>query len=615
MNCIKCGKEITPGTEACSYCGEPALEEVPEETEETQDNTGKLTVSGSDLAITPDAPANDHNEKNDKPDYGVEESDPGLETDANKKKSGKKKIIIGFSIIALIIVSLAVSILMVKILPERRLKSLLSLGEKYLSEMNYEDAIAAFEEALQIDPKTEDAYIGIANVYIGLKDYKKALDAIERGISVLGETDKLLELRTQIEELMRQQEQEEAEKLTAQGDSTTPASAEDWSFDLYDILRYDVFGKDVSEWTQADFEAYLEANGYASTDFDSEEPQYAAGLRGGGVSFCGGDIEIEYGPSHIWSVSKRSFSPEIETSGTVLHYDFPSLDQITEKAFLERLPSEVGDLLSQNYQNAFFTNGRCYRMEGSIDKWCVYYPDEASPEMPVRMYVFELENHAYCVAFSSDSGELIQISEEEPMGIGEDAAQRSTGAGPATADSDTDITVYVEGCDFRNSHWGDTVDDISKSEADWAYFEACDSTDFPGCKYYSRTFEGKYGFSQVLYYFDEDGKLFQGTFSTATLDANEAVDNFNELVDDFDGKFGYYDYRLVNCDDDTLKEKLEQAEGCALAGWQLGDSTRVIVSVIPSSPLYFVEIGYFKQDAPHNREKGVYKIWNDLSPD
>ena len=39
------------------------------------------------------------------------------------------------------------------------------LGERYLDALDYEQAIAAFEQAINIDPKNEDAYRMLAETY------------------------------------------------------------------------------------------------------------------------------------------------------------------------------------------------------------------------------------------------------------------------------------------------------------------------------------------------------------------------------------------------------------------------------------------------------------------
>lgn len=48
--------------------------------------------------------------------------------------------------------------------PEQRLKSSLSLGNRYLNEMNYEQAVLEYSEALEIEPRSEEALKGILEV-------------------------------------------------------------------------------------------------------------------------------------------------------------------------------------------------------------------------------------------------------------------------------------------------------------------------------------------------------------------------------------------------------------------------------------------------------------------
>ena len=55
----------------------------------------------------------------------------------------------------------------------------LSLGERYLAEMDYERAVAAFEMAIELEPRNIDAYIGLARAYDGLGDTDLALETLE----------------------------------------------------------------------------------------------------------------------------------------------------------------------------------------------------------------------------------------------------------------------------------------------------------------------------------------------------------------------------------------------------------------------------------------------------
>ena len=50
------------------------------------------------------------------------------------------------------------------------------LGQKYLTELNYTEAVASFTEAISLDPDNIQAYIGRAEAYMALGEYDKALD-------------------------------------------------------------------------------------------------------------------------------------------------------------------------------------------------------------------------------------------------------------------------------------------------------------------------------------------------------------------------------------------------------------------------------------------------------
>lgn len=67
------------------------------------------------------------------------------------------------------------------------------LGVKYLSEGNYEEAIIAFELAIQIEPKRAEAYIGLADVYTAQGNASMAVQILNQGKEAVGETDELLQ--------------------------------------------------------------------------------------------------------------------------------------------------------------------------------------------------------------------------------------------------------------------------------------------------------------------------------------------------------------------------------------------------------------------------------------
>lgn len=51
----------------------------------------------------------------------------------------------------------------------------IELGQKYLTELNYTEAVASFTEAIKLDPNNIQAYMGRAEAYVALGEYDKAL--------------------------------------------------------------------------------------------------------------------------------------------------------------------------------------------------------------------------------------------------------------------------------------------------------------------------------------------------------------------------------------------------------------------------------------------------------
>jgi tetratricopeptide (TPR) repeat protein len=62
---------------------------------------------------------------------------------------------------------------------------LLSLGEKYLLELDYEQALVQFLKVIELDPMNPRGYTGAAEAYIGLGEQEKAIEVLEKGLELL----------------------------------------------------------------------------------------------------------------------------------------------------------------------------------------------------------------------------------------------------------------------------------------------------------------------------------------------------------------------------------------------------------------------------------------------
>ena len=104
------------------------------------------------------------------------------------------------------------------------------LGMRYLNEGNYQEAVIAFEAAIEIDPKRPEAYLGAAEAYVELGDYASARSILEDGRDATGNR----KIQKRLDELAT-----EDGNLTGQP-AFTLQDLEDWGFpygmDVYDLI-------------------------------------------------------------------------------------------------------------------------------------------------------------------------------------------------------------------------------------------------------------------------------------------------------------------------------------------------------------------------------------------
>lgn len=130
-------------------------------------------------------------------------------------------------IIGAAIFTIAVIIMLFFVLTRKtdaeRLEEALSLGEKYLTELDYEQAIASYRAAIEIDPKCVDAYIGLADTYIAMGDYEEAKNVLnqaeeifsgrmDEGEDVAADLERIRKKIEELEALFKQKREKEAEE-------------------------------------------------------------------------------------------------------------------------------------------------------------------------------------------------------------------------------------------------------------------------------------------------------------------------------------------------------------------------------------------------------------------
>lgn len=147
----------------------------------------------------------------------------------------------------------------------RELKKKLDLGQQYLSELNYEQAVIAFKQILEENPYQTEAYLGLAQAYAGMEDYEQARLVLEEGIRLLTESGKgdVNALQTKLDEVLAKLDElakEKKEISTEEAEAEAQAEAESPEEEA-DVIKLqplvagldDVWGKSWLDWTVEDY--------------------------------------------------------------------------------------------------------------------------------------------------------------------------------------------------------------------------------------------------------------------------------------------------------------------------------------------------------------------------
>jgi len=108
---------------------------------------------------------------------------------------------------------------------------MLSLGERYLLELNYEQAVAQFLAVIEIEPMNARAYIGAAEAYIALGRTEDAIAVLERGLAATGD----VAISAMLEGLRGGDDADESPESTTEWEENEPSSP--LTADELDILN------------------------------------------------------------------------------------------------------------------------------------------------------------------------------------------------------------------------------------------------------------------------------------------------------------------------------------------------------------------------------------------
>lgn len=106
----------------------------------------------------------------------------GKQQKTGKKKKGiVKKILIWIVVILLLAAIVAAVVFALQKKKEKDFKAEIDTGEKYLEELDYEQAETAYLAAIEVDPKQEEPYLKLAEIYSAQNRPEKAVKILEQG--------------------------------------------------------------------------------------------------------------------------------------------------------------------------------------------------------------------------------------------------------------------------------------------------------------------------------------------------------------------------------------------------------------------------------------------------
>ena len=173
MYCKNCGKMLEEDSSFCLHCGTRVVKdkeainisERMDMSEKTVSEKQFTSEAGYDKLLAPPEPSD-------------------ITQKERKEKRQSKK---GVFLVILVILIVAFAILMgitIYNAPARQLTKQLDLGNRCLEEMDYEQAIVAFTKAIEIDSMNVEAYLGLAEAYIGEGNLEKALETVKNGYEI-----------------------------------------------------------------------------------------------------------------------------------------------------------------------------------------------------------------------------------------------------------------------------------------------------------------------------------------------------------------------------------------------------------------------------------------------
>lgn len=165
MYCTECGAKLKDDVKFCTSCGTKVERYVSHTVDR---NMSPKVCEG----------------------VGVDTASSFAITNISQKRYRNKGILFGIGTAVTVVLALMIiaSVIVSSKGTREKLQKQLDLGQRYLNELNYDQALNAFQTAQEIDPENDEVYEGLINVFAE-KDVQGILDTYEQAKEYLNDAE------------------------------------------------------------------------------------------------------------------------------------------------------------------------------------------------------------------------------------------------------------------------------------------------------------------------------------------------------------------------------------------------------------------------------------------
>ena len=151
--------------------------------------------------------------------------------------------------------------------PKLKYDRQLTLGQKYLNEMDYQKAVAAYQAAIEIDSKSPDAYEALAEVYIAIDDLDSAKKILSEGVANT-KSEELSELLSDIQKSYKMADDKDDSKSDFDEDADRVIDSEEQDDVDFELTQQQI--KLFEDMTRYMWEGFYSIPAYSTAPWSEE---------------------------------------------------------------------------------------------------------------------------------------------------------------------------------------------------------------------------------------------------------------------------------------------------------------------------------------------------------